>query len=469
MEVENKIIFDNDITIEMVKELLNEIEKGINELNLKNLTDIAIISEEIYAALLNELWGCKFHVYSVEGNGTTVAVDLYDERKKLAVQITTQKSNWRDKIKKTLKKLEKFERDGKREVERIVFIFISTKEINNLKGLDDFSTKFKSYRDIYNHTKIIEEIKVKNIIIKAYHILRLFFDINQLSNRSILEQQAELVNDQYIKNNNSYLLNPGCMGTGDINIRYLLPYNFYDSASCKIEFIMHEIKGMEISLNELQLKKDYFIDLDDFIAKHWIVKERCERDSYIMIENCHFKLNSNSISHLYELMCKLEKKYTECMEDMGKIIGIGKYKIEGMGENRKVHLFDLYEFDWKKLVNYGIFHNETNIENLEENVFHVNGRNSIYFITNDASSSSKSIIYAKIFIEKKDNSNRVKVFWQPGVCGSCLDMKDFSNGTLWGVEQTANFIMGVLKRLNETKNRESLMDRIIRMVKKLEH
>lgn len=53
----NNIIRDEDVTIELLKKELERISTAIKKSNQFNLTDINVISEEIFCQILNKLFG----------------------------------------------------------------------------------------------------------------------------------------------------------------------------------------------------------------------------------------------------------------------------------------------------------------------------------------------------------------------------------------------------------------------------
>ena len=104
----NNIIRDEDVTIELLKKELERISTAIKKSNQFNLTDINVISEEIFCQILNKLFGYKLRAMSAEKLGNFVAVDLIDYDKRVAYQITSN-----DSREKMIGTMDRFNDEGK--------------------------------------------------------------------------------------------------------------------------------------------------------------------------------------------------------------------------------------------------------------------------------------------------------------------------------------------------------------------
>ena len=86
-----KCMSDEELTVERIEKRLAIISKGIKASNRLNLSDINIICEEVFGRILNKLFELQLIALTAEVSATYVAVDLIDEEKRVAFQITSRR------------------------------------------------------------------------------------------------------------------------------------------------------------------------------------------------------------------------------------------------------------------------------------------------------------------------------------------------------------------------------------------
>lgn len=152
----NNIIRDEDVTIELLKKELERISTAIKKSNQFNLTDINVISEEIFCQILNKLFGYNLRAMSAEKLGNFVAVDLIDYDKRVAYQITSNDS--REKMIGTMDRFNdegKEKRNEKKLYEDIdkIYVLALTNKVPNYYEPTEFT--LKKWKQLFTKTGCI--------------------------------------------------------------------------------------------------------------------------------------------------------------------------------------------------------------------------------------------------------------------------------------------------------------------------
>lgn len=84
--ITNKSLKDSDINLDLVKRRLSIISDEIKNNNIKNLTDINIICEDIFGQILNKLYDLDLKTTSSIYSGNYVAIDLVDKKRELHIK-----------------------------------------------------------------------------------------------------------------------------------------------------------------------------------------------------------------------------------------------------------------------------------------------------------------------------------------------------------------------------------------------
>ena len=199
----NNIIRDEDVTIELLKKELERISTAIKKSNQFNLTDINVISEEIFCQILNKLFGYNLRAMSAEKLGNFVAVDLIDYDKRVAYQITSNDS--REKMIGTMDRFNdegKEKRNEKKLYEDIdkIYVLALTNKVPNYYEPTEFTLKngnsFSLKRDVYDFKWLIDKISEASrenpdIIRDMYTMINMVFDSGRLEYDSVVQKSND--------------------------------------------------------------------------------------------------------------------------------------------------------------------------------------------------------------------------------------------------------------------------------------
>lgn len=325
----NGIIRDEDITIGLLEEKLSRISSAIKKSNQSNLTDINVISEEIFSKILNRLFGYNLHSMSTQNLGNFIAIDLIDYDKKIAYQITSN-----DRRDKMIGTINRFNDKGKKEGQETklyegidkIYILVLTDKVHNYHEPTEFplknGNKFSLKQDVYDFKWLIGKISEaskenEDIIREMYIMINMIFDSGRLEYDSVVERSreyqrkihvcAEVIGERW--------------GNGEMCMSAYIPRTLKDKLACYIEFRKHNIKGVNIVFSQDELLKDFFVSEDEFIEKHCTPKLNNEDEVFIELGNIQMIINGNTCYHLYKQFEELQEKYINAIEEMENIYG----------------------------------------------------------------------------------------------------------------------------------------------------
>lgn len=221
-----------------IAENLALLSRYVEIVNAVNLYDINIVSEDFYAGLLNIIYDYNLKNANISDKNAQ-AIDLFDEKIKIAIQITSDNSS--TKIKHTLSEF----LDNK-----------SYEKYDNLKVI--ILTKKKNYRTIFD-TDGKFTFDIKNDIIDVEDIIKCIRGLDK----------------EKIKNINNYLENELCT---KINTKKMTQASEVDTIIDLIEFISkHKIvnKKLDVTIDpEYKIYKRFreFADrlVDEFTTLYMI-------------------------------------------------------------------------------------------------------------------------------------------------------------------------------------------------------
>lgn len=99
------------------------LSREVEILNCVNFYDINIVAEDFFAELLNLIYGYNLkNLNVVEKNA--IAIDLFDEKKRLCIQVTSDNSS--EKIKETIHKF--IEKLNYSKYDRLVVLILTKKK-----------------------------------------------------------------------------------------------------------------------------------------------------------------------------------------------------------------------------------------------------------------------------------------------------------------------------------------------------
>lgn len=312
-------IRDEDITIDMIEHRLNEIDYKIHKNNKMNLTDINIICEGIYGGILNKLFGLKLKSMSAEVASNCIAVDLIDYDKKTAVQVTSQ--NDRNKIKSTIDKFQKS--DWCDIVEELDILVIGKK--GNYKPPYEFALSngqtFSLHKNVYDHDWLISQIEKRldtnsHILVEMYEEINKVYDCGRLDFFDVEKETDEMTGEAELPDYGQKIWKKG---VGDVQLTAFIPTSCDEEICCLVEWRKQDISGVFLTLNEEQLKQDYFVDLESFQKKHSVGRADSDQSIYLQIENMRLLLNAHTAYKLYRLFADLHQEYEKEQKRMESI------------------------------------------------------------------------------------------------------------------------------------------------------
>lgn len=338
----NLFLKDSDINLQLIKKRLSNVYEDIEKNNKLNLTDINVICEEIFGQILNKIYGLNLISVSFSLSSTYVAVDLIDENKKIAFQVTSQSG--RKKIKQTIKKFNESKLYEK--VDDLYFLILSKKNHRYEKSYEDLKFKngktFSFEDNILNFDKLISEIEKyskdnKDLIVEIYECISMVCDTGRLKYSDILEFTNTLMANSYQNSDNftQYIC-----GSGDVQLLSFLPCNYQGKLSCAILFRQYNLSGLTITLNHDEILEYFFVSEEEFINNH-IKMGRTKEEVYLTIKGNGFFINAHTAYHLYVAFQKFYLNYKNTIKEIDKTLGTknfdissGKYLLMSLDKNK---------------------------------------------------------------------------------------------------------------------------------------
>ena len=415
----------------------------VKQNNKLNLTDINIICEEIMGSILNYIFDLNLVATSVEVSGNFVAVDLVDFNKKVAYQVTTDIS--RDKMNNTVKKFNKSKLSDQIEMLNVLILG----QLNGHKydephelALDN-GNKFSFINNIYDFDKLIEIIKAKSvdnaeIVSKLYDDFYMIFDTGRLKYNSIVTTTSSLQKNDSFRFFEMYSWRKGF---GDVQLSAFLPVNYEDRLGACLKFRKHDLAGIDMTFGPDVLLRDYFVEEDEFLKKHSDGMRDDKEIMYMHFNNIYFEVNAHTAYHVYQLFSDLHRDYCVAMDNINAILGTKNM----VKENDAYCIGTMNEEQWDKIVFFARQHSVSNsIGNLKWNIFQMGYSSSGFLLQPNDYMEPQGNIFAKIFVERTEYSNTLKLYWKPGYKNGLTKMDGFDNKIKWKADFTADWIYNKL-------------------------
>ena len=451
--IKRTVIKDNDITIDLIKEVLDDIADKIKISNHFNFTDINVVSEDIFRQLLNLIYGYKLKWMSTYDSGNFVAVDLVDETNKVAYQVTTDFSH--KKIEETLAKFESHGLGSS--IDKLYVLILgntnhrynSTKDSPNKVTLSN-KQEFDYNKDVINFDGLLESIKKvtpsnPEILAKAYDILTMVPDSGRLEYRDIVKDTKNKIMDERIEIYENIFL---AKGLGDICIRAYIPSTYKGTLSCCIQFRKHDICGIDITLGQEELLRDYLVDEDIFCEKHITVRPDKKHMVMMRLNDLGFEINEHSAYNVYKCFRKIKKSYDEAMMHIRSDLGWTKFELEkGRFFSQEIACDQL-----EKIVDFSVNHN-WGFENddYEWNIFNDGCNYNQIILSPNLSSGKLGQILAMFKFEPIISYNNdikgYKVYWVPGSYTEAKSSK-FDNVTRWTADYSSEWFEQLLTKID---------------------
>lgn len=442
---------DEEITIDRVEKRLAEISKRIKESNALNLSDINIICEEVFGNILNKLFNLNLIALTAEVSSTYVAVDLVDEGKRVAYQVTSRRD--RGKISETITKFKTHKLWKKIDELNVLVLNIEPHEYQNGDEEIDINTekKFTFDENVINFKRLIDLIEKKEkskkgFIIEVYDDIGMVFDSGRLSYESIVEKtismQECVINDYNMKK-----------GLGDVVLYAHLPQNYKETVACAIEFRQSDVTGIAISIGQSKLLTDYFVGRKEFEEKHFGGREINDDEMGIQIENVRMTINAHTAFHLLCLFEDLWKEYQKCIEKFEIELGVvGMEKCDG-----GYYITEISKTTWHEIMEFARMHDWGDPDgNKEWNIFNCNcSRSSFSLSPFMYGEDARGDVLAEIKVKEKTDE-KVGVYWSPGFRTCSDDRHGFDNKMKWKADFTQEwFIKKMLPEIEkqQKKNR----------------
>lgn len=445
----NNIIRDEDVTIELLKKELERISTAIKKSNQFNLTDINVISEEIFCQILNKLFGYNLRAMSAEKLGNFVAVDLIDYDKRVAYQITSNDS--REKMIGTMDRFNdegKEKRNEKKLYEDIdkIYVLALTNKVPNYYEPTEFTLKngnsFSLKRDVYDFKWLIDKISEASrenpdIIRDMYTMINMVFDSGRLEYDSVVQKS----NDYQKKIHVDGEVIGERWGNGEMRMTAYIPKTLKDKICCSIDFRKHNIKGITIVLNQDELLKDFFGSEDEFVEKHCTPQLNDKDEVFIELGNVQMIINSNTCYHLYKQFEELQEKYIKAIKKMEDIYGANG--LEKVDEGYKIAT--LSRSQYKAFCTFIEKHNADYSQKIDENSIFSNMYIDYLYLKPNIIEQNSADIYAKLRIINQKNAGQIDIIWEPGNNYNCQELEGFDNIIKW----TANYTKERIEKIIE--------------------
>lgn len=317
-----------DISIKKIEEVLTQISEGIMNANQLNLTDINIICEDIYGAILNRLYGYNLLSANAEISRNFAAVDLVDPSKGVAFQITS--SYKPQKVKYTISKFNKYylDNDSKYDLFKYIrslnILFLKTRDKDGLSNKDDIllenGSVFSFSDNIYDNITIVQEIEKRSnagditIINDIYELLMLVLNSSRMEKSTILK---DYMKSRGIFTNKSI---SSCFYSSSRGLAKISAFYDNKGVCARLEFLSASLNNAIFDLNNEILEKEYFVDEKEFYKIHlrYHTTEDNFRNSKVIfnVYKCEHGIpmvliDSLTAYHVYllanELRCKIEE------------------------------------------------------------------------------------------------------------------------------------------------------------------
>jgi len=447
--VTKAFIKDEDINIARIKSLIDDISAKIKTANSFNLTDINVISEEIFGNLINLLYGYHLKSMSATVSGNFAAVDLIDSDNKVAYQITSRTDR-----KKMMDTLDRFEREILSQQISKIYILVLGNESHNfnsptirmLNNGQIFNLK-EDVINLYGLLDIIEE-KAKtqpDLLIHVYDILMMIYDSGRLEYLDIVKETKQLaMNCQIDVKEYSFVKT----GMGDICVRAFLPSSYDKEISCCVEIRKHDIRGAQITINQDDLINNYFVDEEDFQKKHLIGGNTEDGQIWFDMGHIRLEINAHSAYHLFLIFASISEKYKEKMEKICNNLGCSKLRVI-KGEFVVGHITPRQREDillFAKEHNWGL-----EIGEIKWNIFNNCCIQNKIVLSPNLSTKDKGQILATFEFKPVIINNEISeyiVLWKPGEYTEATGGK-FDNVTRWTGDYAMEWFELLLKKLNE--------------------
>ena len=438
-EVTRNFIKYDDITIENIRNKLNEVTNVIKASNKMNLTDINVICEEIFGKILNEIYDINLKSMSVEVSGNYMAVDLVDFDKKIAFQITSRSD--RGKIEETIRKFNQSNLPDK--IDSLNIMMLDEVNVNkyrkpHMRSLVN-GQKFLFKENIFDNMKIVDLIEERNhkengFIVKMYDIINMVFDSGRVDRSNIVQNTELLTNDS------SYDFDEVItwkLGYGDIQLTAFIPLTYKNKLSCLLEIRKYNLAGAYITFDEETLLKYYFLDENEFVRKHNVGRYVYEDTMCMQIENIRLNINAHSAYHIYQLFVELYKKYNAAQLKIDDILGVGAMR--KVDDSYLMRLIS--EYQWAEILYYARNHNWFSDKgDLKRNIFNDSCCNDRLILSPNVHGEIRGDILAEINAKYSEENGMLDLYWKPGFKYDKRSMDGFDNITKWKADFTLEWV-----------------------------
>ena len=314
---------ESDISLDSIRYTLSEISKDISRVNEYNLTDINIICEDIYGAILNRLYKYDLKSANIKMQRNCPAVDLIDNTNKITFQITSTSSKYvKRKITDTIKKFNAHNSLYRRyDSLNILFLNDLSDDLSKMKDKPlNNGSKFSYSSNIYDNKRLLKDIKLKHengdkdIILDIYNLLMLVLNSSRLERSSILKEYYRSRNCYSSYNSMNYFFQHS------LGMVTVSAYYENNEVCAKLEFLADTLSNVEFQLSNDVLRKEYFVDEDSFYRLH--IKQHNVADNpkngrvwYVVYHvsqgNPLVHIDSLSVQRIYLLFNELWRKSKE--------------------------------------------------------------------------------------------------------------------------------------------------------------
>lgn len=448
-----KCLSDEELTLERIEKRLAIISKGIKESNRLNLSDINIICEEVFGRILNKLFELQLIALTAEVSATYVAVDLIDEEKRVAFQITSRRD--RGKIDNTIKKFKSHELNEKIDELYVLILNIDPHEYQRSEEEIDIGTKskFTFSENVIDFNKLIELINTKDkdtpgFVINLYDDISMIFDSGRLKYDSIVEKTKSMSGYETVIAD----IQGWYKGYGDVMLHAFIPRDYRQMISCALEFRQSDLEGITIAIEQEELLRDYFVAHDEFEKKHFIGRKIEDDELWVEFGNIRMTINAHTAFHVECLFEDLWKTYRENIATIEDKLGVtGMEKCEG-----GYYITEILKTTWYDIMEFAREHDWGDEQGNEEwNIFNCNcSRSSFYLSPFMYGNAVEGDVLAEIKI-KEISYEKVAVYWLPGFKGCYDSMEGFDNQIKWKADFTRDWFLNKLLPEIEKQKRKS--------------
>lgn len=376
---------------------------------------------------------------SAEVSGNFIAVDLVDDKKRIAYQVTSRYD--RNKIERTIKK---FNDSGLyNDIDELRFLILSFVD-HKYNGADiiylENGKAFSYTKDITNLEKLIEEIKEKNekednFIVDVYDCISMVYDSGRLKYFSIVKETESLMQNATIDVDDT---KSWIKGYGDIQLSAFIPLSYKGELSCMLQIRQHNLSGVYITFNQEMLLSDYFVPESEFETKHNVGRYEDEEEMYMQIQNMRINLNAHTAHHIYKLFEELKEEYYETRGQINSLLGV-----EGLNKDgNKYLLMTIDTLEWKEILYFARNHDwRQDGDEIEWNIFNNNGSTNSLILSPNVHGTVRGDILANISVCPNEfEKNKLNLYWEPGFKSNERCMDCFDNIVKWKADYTADWI-----------------------------